>query len=240
MPKKMPELGDRMSEFTWRLLPPLHRAAALIFASAIALATTPLLAKHAAPQGDSDAESQQAPAPADASAAGRGTTIKGQFVESHDLLSDSGDPSQPVSSGIQWTHNFTIALSGRNHVSEQWNNVRSGMGASNENRARSSGEHKRAQPHLIRTGGESSVTIGSTTGKAVWHVLGDKKLQRIFPGQHFLMIMNIEVGADNACSLEVKYLRQEGFTSVVMRQATNGMMSNFSLPHVESASCTIE
>ncbi len=206
-------------------------------AGAIALASTPLHAKHAAFQDDPDQDSQPSPTPAGASAEGHGTVIKGQFVESHDLLSDSGDGSKVVSSGIQWTHNFTIVLSGKNHVSEKWNNVRSGAGFAIGNR-RNGGHIRRSGP--LATSGENSVMIGSDSGRAVWHVLGEKKLQRIFPGQHFLLIMNIEVGADNACNLEVKYLRQVGFTSVVMRQATNGMMSNFSLPLVESASCTIQ
>jgi hypothetical protein len=41
--------------------------------------------------------------------------------------------------------------------------------------------------------------------------LGEKKLQRIFAGQQFLLVMNIEIDADNACHLDAKYLQQQGF-----------------------------
>ena len=218
----------------------LLQAAAIVLISVVVLAVWPATAKHAATHDDTDSDSESSTAPADVPAAGRGTVITGQFVESHDLLSDSGDSSNPVSAGIQWSHNFTIVLSGKNHVAEKWNNVRSNKGTASAARGHSRQENRLGNVRQLTTGQENSVTIGSTGGNAVWHVLGDKKLQRIFPGQHFIMMMNIEIGADNACALEVKYLRQEGFTSIVMRQANNGMMSNFSLPQVESQSCAIQ
>ncbi len=224
--------GDRMSKWVDRRRP--LRAAALVLASTMALAMTPADAKHASPQGDSDADSQTSPAPADVPPAGHGTVITGQFVESHDLLSDSGDLSKGVRAGLEWSHNFTIVLSGKNHVSERWNNVRGSRGIAI---APEGSKHRGA--HLVSRTGENSVTIGDATGRAVWHVLGEKKLQRIFPGQHFLLIMTIDVGADNACSLDVKYLRQEGFTTIEMSDST-GLMSRFSLPRVESQSCTIQ
>lgn len=207
-------------------------AAGLFFLAAMAL--TPTQAKHAAPAADPDEAPQTAPAPADVPAAGHGTVITGQFVEAHDLLTDAGDPSNSVRAGIEWSHNFTIVLSGRNHVTERWNNVRSGRGLSMAPEG-----WKRRGVHLVDNTRENSVTIGDASGKAVWHVLGEKKLQRIFPGQHFLLIMNIEIGADNACNLEVKYLRQEGFTAIEMSDST-GLTSKFSLPRVESQSCSIQ
>lgn len=222
--------GDRMSRRVDSRRP--LRAAVLVLASTMAM--TPAGAKHASPQGTSDPDSQASPAPADVPAAGQGTVITGQFIESHDLLADSGDGSNTVRAGIEWSHNFTIVLSGKNHVHERWNNVRSsgGMAAAPEG-----GKHKGA--HMVGNRGENNVTIGDASGRAVWHVLGDKKLQRIFPGQHFLLVMTINIGADNACNLEVKYLRQEGFTTIEMSDST-GLMSRFSLPRVESQSCTIQ
>ena len=218
-------------------------AAVAILAGAIGLATTPLSAKHLAPQPDSDAEPQPspapAPAPADAPAAGHGTVIKGQFLETHDLLGDANDPANPMTSAIQWTHDFTIVLSGKNHVSEKWNNVRASRGASTIVDHGARNRMRNRSWSLPFSTAENGVTIGANAGQAVWHVLGDKKLQRIFPGQHFIMMMNIEVGAGAGSSLEVKYLRQEGFSTIVMRMP-DGLPANFSLPRVESASCTIE
>jgi hypothetical protein len=214
-----------------------HRRLAGAAALACAIATATMAhAKHAAPQDDPDPDSQNSPAPADSSAEGHGVVITGQFVESHDLLSDAADDPTPVSSAIQWSHGFTIVLSGKNHVSEKWDDVRTsaGVGAFGSH----NGGHRKNRGLLTRTG-ENSVTIGAESGRAIWHVLGEKKLQRIFPGQRFLMIMNFEIGADNNCNLEVKYPRQVGFTSVVMRKATDGTLANFSLPRVESASCAI-
>jgi len=70
--------------------------------------------------------------------------------------------------------------------------------------------------------------------------LEKKSYSAYFAGQQFLMIMNIEVGESNACHVDVKYLRQTGFASVVMKRADTGEMANFSLPRVERASCAIQ
>lgn len=221
-----------MSKWVVRRRP--FRAAAIVLGATIILALTPADAKHAAPQGDSDAESQTPPAPADVPAVGQGTVITGQFVESHDLLSDSGDPSNAVRAGLEWSHNFTIVLSGKNHVNERWKHVRGSRGLAG---VPEGAKHRGA--HMVSNRGENSVTIGDASGKAVWHVLGEKKLQRIFPGQHFLLIMTIDISADNACGLGVRYLRQDGFTTIEMPDST-GLMSRFSLPRVESQSCAIQ
>ena len=95
---------------------------------------------------------------------------------------------------------------------------------------------------VATTSGEENVTIGSSSGKALWHVLGPKKLQRLFSGEHFLLMMGIEIDADNTCHLETKYLRQEGFKSVTMEVGASGGggQANFSLPQVQSGSCSIE
>lgn len=226
-----------MSGLVWKFSWAGRWAAAAILAGGIAW-PAPVYAKHMAPQADSDTESQQPSAPADVSAAGHGTVITGQFLETHDLLGDANDAANPLTSAIQWTHSFTIVLSGKNHVTEKWSNARAARGFSAAGDRAVRGLHGK-NPHVPHSTAENNVTIGTDSGEAVWHVLGDKKLQRIFPGQHFIMMMNIEIGADNGCSLEVKYLRQEGFSSIVMPQP-GGLSENFSLPRVESASCSIQ
>lgn len=162
---------------------------------------------------------------------GKQTVIRGEIVEKHDLLSDANDPSSPQTPDIEWSHAFTISLSGKNQVSEVWNNTRLSV-------AGGRGFGRRRGP--LATQAENNGSLGDTTRKVVWRILGPKKLQRILPGEHYLMIMDIEIGQDNTCRLDAKYLRQSGFVSIRMPRADTGEMSNFSLPRVEKASCTIE
>jgi hypothetical protein len=99
------------------------------------------------------------------------------MVETHDLLSDANDPSSPQTREIEWSRAFTVTLSGKNHIDEAWRNTRLGVGA----RPFFFGQHgngRRKGP--LTTQGENSTEIGASGGKAVWHVLGEKKLQRIF------------------------------------------------------------
>ena len=60
---------------------------------------------------------------------GKQTVIRGVIVEKHDLLSDANDPSSPQTPDIEWSHAFTISLSGKNQVSEVWNNTRLSVAA---------------------------------------------------------------------------------------------------------------
>jgi hypothetical protein len=168
--------------------------------------------------------------PSDPTQEKKTTIIRGEIVEKHDRLSDTNDPSNPEAPDIEWSHEFTISLSGKNQVSETWNNTRLGGG--------SRGFHRRRGP--LANQSENNGTLGDKTGKVVWHILGRNKLQRILPGEHYLMMMDIEIGEDNSCRLDAKYLRQTGFVSVRMRRADTGEMANFSLPQVEKASCSIE
>ncbi len=199
-------------------------AAAAIVVISCALGSGPVQAKDAAldeKQDNATPDSSPTP-PRD----GHGTVIQGELVESHDLLSDANDPASVQVRDIEWSHKFTITLSGKNHIEETWNSARLGFGG------RSRGP--------LATQSENSATIGDSASKVVWHVLGAKKLQRIFAGQHFLMIVNIEIDESNACQVDVKYLKQTGFASVVMKRADTGEMANFSLPRVERASCAIQ
>ena len=82
--------------------------------------------------------------------------------------------------------------------------------------------------------------MGDESGRVVWHVLGERKLQRIRVGDQFLTIMNIEIDSENRCQVEVKYLEQKGFTDVVIKRPDNGEMAHYTLPRLVSASCSIE
>lgn len=227
-----------MFELVRGSLAPSRGAALVILAALGASFASGAKAKHSPMIGEPGQEAQQPAAPDDQPPAANATVIQGEFVESHDLLGDANDLSSPRSAGIQWSHKFVITLSGKKNVSEKWDSVRISGGSASAG--------FRHGPHGSRAAGgvtrqsESSAVIGENSGRAVWHVLADRKLERIFPGQHFLMMIDIEVGADNACHLDVKYLRQTGFVSVVMKQATTGQMANFNLPRVQSASCTIQ
>jgi hypothetical protein len=159
------------------------------------------------------------------------TVIRGEFVEVHDFLSDDNDPSAPRTANVEWSHAFRITLSGKNQVTEKWDSERLKVGSANSPLS-SQGENE----GIIGDNG----TIGQNSNHVVWHILGKNKLQRIFQGQRYLMIMDIAVSADKTCIVEVRYLRQTGFVSIVMKRANTGTMGNFSLPRVERASCTIE
>ena len=90
-----------------------------------------------------------------------------------------------------------------------------------------------AKPHFKISKTEDAATIGENGAHVAWHVLGEKKLQRIFAGPYFLMMMDIEIGPDNACHVEARYLQQTGFEFIVLRRSDTDELANFSLPHVE-------
>jgi hypothetical protein len=181
-------------------------------------------AKHPIPSDPQASEiADAAPAPTQS---GKATVIHGEIDETHDRL----PPDELL--GIERAHIFTITLSGKNQVSETW------TGARLDNGPRPVGMHRHAGGGSKYS--ESSSTIGDNTGRVVWHVLGEKKLQRIFAGQQFLLMMNIEIGPDNACHLDAKYLQQQGFTFIIHERADNGELAHFSLSRVVKATCTIE
>jgi hypothetical protein len=143
------------------------------------------------------------------------TVIHVTYVETHDRL-----PPVEVRD-VEKQHDVTATLSQGNHVTEQSTSF-------NMNRRRSN-----------PTFDEDSTTIGDNSGRVVWHVIAERKLQRIFVGQQMLVIMNIDIDANNQCQVDVKYLQQEGFTDIVAKRADNGEMAHFTLPRVKSASCAI-
>lgn len=208
--------------------------AALLFGAVLTAGVAQ--AKHAALKDEPDDEAQAAEAGSAPSAGGAATTITGEIVETHDLLSDSNGTSAPIKSGIMWTHRVVVTLSGKNHVTENWLDVRDLSGSSAFFGRKKKREQRLALPSSVK---QFDSTIGANSNKAVWHVIAANKLQRLFAGQHFLMVMNLEIGDDKSGHLEAKYVKQVGFTAVVMRQATTGELANFSLPEVHSASCEI-
>jgi hypothetical protein len=205
-----------------------------LFAICCILAADEVQAKQRLPGADQDSETPDASSPPDNGKGGQSTVITGEIVETHDRLTPE------VFRGIHRVHSFRISLSGKNHVSETWTVSRPDMGdwRLNQTSGNHSGNKRRGGFGIKQT--EDAVTIGETGSHVVWHVLGEKKLQRIFAGQHFLMMMDIEIGPDNSCRVDARYLKQTGFESVVMRRSDNDELADFTLPQVEHASCAIQ
>ena len=143
------------------------------------------------------------------------TVIHITYVETHDRL-----PPVEVR-GVEKQHDVIATLSGRNQVTE-----------------RSTSFNTTLRPNPTRE--EDSAIIGDNAGHVVWHVLGDRKLQRIFVGQQMLLIMDVDVNNNNQCHVDVKYLEQKGFTDIIAKRADNGELAHFTLPRVKNASCSIE
>ena len=214
------------------LSPPRGVAMAAIVAIG-ALISTQAPAKHDAMKDDPEEETQERAAAQDQSSGGHSTVIRGEILESHDRLS-------PEVKDIERLHAFRITLSGKNHVSETWTDRREDL----DPRSMQAGNHRNKSDFRIARD-ESTATIGDSRSNVVWRVLGPKKLQRIFAGRHFLLIVNIELDANNACAIDARYLKQTGFESISMRSLpmrgdANGEMAEFSLPRVERASCSIQ
>ena len=220
---------DRLSLFA----PPRGRAGAAaiagVFALCCVLGATEVQAKHASLGADQDDETPDASSPPGAERSGQSTVITGEILETHDRLTPD------VFRGIERVHSFRIDLSGKNQIHETWTISRPDMGG-----RRGNGHSGNAKPHFKIKQTEDAATIGENGAHVVWHVLGEKKLQRIFAGQHFLMMMDIEIGPDNACRVDARYLQQTGFEFIVLRRADTDELANFSLPHVERASCAIQ
>jgi hypothetical protein len=153
------------------------------------------------------------PAPPRAGSTGD-TVIQIDFVETHDRLT----PDERH--GIAAQHQIVATLSG-SQVSESNQTV--------INRRRGS---------LVRQG-QNSEALGDNSARAVWHVLGPHSLRRIFAGKQYLMVTDIEISGGNACSVQIKYLLQQGYSDIINRRADNGELAHFSLPKVASAQCSI-
>ena len=142
------------------------------------------------------------------------TVIQIDFVETHDRLTPDVRP------GIAAENQIVATLSG-SRVSENIQTV--------INRRRGSLVKQR----------QSSEALGDNSARAVWHVLGLHSLRRIVAGKQYLMITDIQISGENACSVQIKYLLQKGYGDIVNTRADNGELAHFSLPKVVSAQCTI-
>ena len=131
------------------------------------------------------------------------TTISGQFTETHTKLDCDCNP-------VVWTQNFTITLSGKNHVHEEW-----------------SGHNNR---NVTKTGQHDS-DLREARGSAIWHVVGPDRIEKVVSfKQHVLKLTMIT---------DVSYNLKPGFTDMYVPRADDGEWTHFSLPRVLQSSCEI-
>jgi hypothetical protein len=143
------------------------------------------------------------------------TIIQIDFVETHDRLTPDVRP------GIVAQHQIVATLTADNRV--------------NENNQTLVG--RRRMPFVKQ--GQNSEALGDNSARVVWHVLGPHQLRRIFAGRQFLSLMDVEIGAGNTCSVQIKFLLQKGYTDYIAKRADNGEFAHFSLPKVVSSECAI-
>jgi hypothetical protein len=143
------------------------------------------------------------------------TVIQIEFVETHDRLPPDERP------GIVAQHQIVATLSG-NRVSENNQTV----------------INRRRRGSLVRQG-QNNEALGDNSARAVWHVLGPHSLRRIFVGKQYLMMIDVEISSDKACSVQIKYLLQEGYSDIITTRADNGELAHFTLPKPVSAQCSI-
>jgi hypothetical protein len=155
----------------------------------------------------------------------KSTIIRVEIAEVHDRLTPDFEPD------IKWTHNFVITMSGKNSIAESRTNTFAG-----------SPQHPATQRRVSNLTSQSDreTTLGRQEGKATWQVLGPKKLRRIWAGQQFIMLWEIEIGDNNSCSIDAKYLLQKGFHDTIGRRAGTGTMEHFSIQRIQSATCSIQ
>ena len=154
-------------------------------------------------------------APAPARAVGD-AVIAIEYVEFHDRL----DPDPKAN--ITARHQIVATLAADSHVSERTETL--------------VGRGKR----VFARQEENSGSLGDNSAWAVWRVLGPHKLERLFAGHGFLLKIDVDVGPGDACSVQVNYLLQNGFTAVMTRRADTGQPARVSLPKVVSAQCSIQ
>jgi hypothetical protein len=146
----------------------------------------------------------------------KATTIHVVIVETHDRLTPTPKP------GIVKRHEFTVVLQPNKQIDESWEQADITHSA-------------HADP-----GGERSTAMGENNGRAVWHVLGANKLQRIAQNHEQLIIWNIEISQGQACHIDVRYLLKQGVTFTTGKIAGTDVDATFSHSQVVSATCRIE
>ena len=205
-------------------------AIAVLFAVGTHSFATCAHAKHvkldedAAPEGSTD------------TASGKSTIIHGELLEVHDRLAPAAYP------GIVRLHNFIVTLSGDDHFAETWTDTRNYKTTNQMMRLRrgtTTGTTTRAKEiQVLRD--EDSGMFGEIGNNVVWHVIGEKQLQRVFAGKHFILVIGFKIDEHNACRMDAKYLKQTGFEAIEMPRSDTGEMGSFSLPRIMRTSCSIE
>jgi hypothetical protein len=128
--------------------------------------------------------------------------------------------------GIQNTQDFTITLTGGNHVSESWRRAVHGPTSPKGKQLRG--------PDINR-----DLALGEAGAKVVWNVKGPHQLQQIMEGKQMIRIMDFSIDDANRCAVNVRFLLQQGHTDTIAPRFDNGQEAHFSLPRVESATCEI-
>jgi hypothetical protein len=140
----------------------------------------------------------------------KSTTITGQFTETHTKLECDCNPTV-------WTRNFTITLSGKNHVHEEWN------GRNNNNLSQSA---------------QHDSDLGEARGSAIWRVVGPNRIEKVVSFKQHVETLTVITSGHN-CVLKVVYSLKPGFTDMYVPRADTGEWTHFTLPRVVQSSCEI-
>ncbi len=154
-------------------------------------------------------------APAFAAGSAGDTVIEIDYIDTRDRL-----PPYEVR-GIVVRNQVVATLSAANRVSEENEHI------------------VQAPKQTFVTSAHNGATLGDNSARVVWRVLGPHRLRRIFAGQQFIMLTDIEISGERACSVQIKYLLQKGYADMITRRADNGELGHFSLPKVLSSQCSI-
>jgi hypothetical protein len=141
-------------------------------------------------------------------ATGRTTVIHGHFSEEHYRIEGNGTP-------IVWDWDFTLQLSGKNTVHEEW------QGHNQKNLQRSANR-------------EGALGEGAVS----WRVLGPNRLEKTVQFRQHTRKLTIEIN-NKECRLNVEFRLKPGFSDMLMPRADNGEWTHFSLPKTRESSCTI-
>jgi hypothetical protein len=118
---------------------------------------------------------------------------------------------------IIWDWDFTLELSGKNAIHEEWKG------------------HNQAslQRSVSREG-----ALGEVQGAVSWRVLGPNRLQKTIQFRQHTQKLTIEIN-NKECRLNVEFRLKPGFSDIFVPRADNGQWEHFTLPKTQEASCTI-
>ena len=139
------------------------------------------------------------------------TSIRGHFTERHYRMEGEGG-------AIVWDWDFTLTLSGKNSIHEQW-----------------SGHN---QKNLQRTN-THDYSLGESAGSVEWRVLGANRLQKTVNFKQHTLTLTITTSGKE-CHLDVAFRLKPGFKDMYAPRADTGEWTHFSLPQTIQTSCTIE